>query len=100
MEIYYRDLCEDAQNRLLEQEGVEDKQGFEPRQMNWDVVALAEVPILERSGHDEVKQIDEVREDAMESLGVAIDELQNAGLDDFAGEVERILVKVKEGKGL
>ena len=48
MEIYYRDLCEDAQNRLLEQEGVEDKQSFEPKQMNWDVVPLAIIPTLER----------------------------------------------------
>ena len=47
-----------------------------------------------------MKSIDEGREDAMESLGVAIDELQTAGLDDFAVEVEKILGKVKEGKGL
>lgn len=36
LEIFFSDLTEDAQRRLLEFEGVES-----PEEMNWDVVPLA-----------------------------------------------------------
>ena len=40
--IYFKDLKEDAQKELLEENGISD-----PKELNWDIIPIAVIPTVD-----------------------------------------------------
>ena len=46
--IYFRDLKEDIQKELLEENGISD-----PKELNWDIVPIAVIPTADTTDGEE-----------------------------------------------